>query len=63
MRKAAIYCRVSSTEQANKDSSIPTQKKMLHKYAEDNNINIVKEYIDAGFSAYKDIESRKTFCK
>lgn len=61
MRKAAIYCRVSSTEQANKDSSIPTQKKMLHKYAEDNNINIVKEYIDAGFSAYKDIESRKNF--
>lgn len=61
MKKAVIYCRVSSTDQANKDTSIPTQKKMLKKYAKENNMQIVKEYIDAGFSAYKDTGSRKNF--
>lgn len=61
MKKAAIYCRVSSADQASKDTSIPAQKKMLQKYAKEKNIQIIKEYIDAGFSAYKDIGSRKHF--
>jgi site-specific DNA recombinase len=49
--KAAIYARVSSEKQAEKDLSIPAQLKALRKYALDRGWEIVHEYIDEAESA------------
>ena len=46
----AIYCRVSTEEQANDGFSIHAQKDKLTKYAEVNDWNIVDYYIDDGIS-------------
>ncbi|TDX52184.1 recombinase family protein [Orenia marismortui] len=62
MREAAIYARVSSNEQANKDISIPAQLEKLHEYASKNNIMVVKKYIDDGISG-KSTEKREQFLK
>jgi DNA invertase Pin-like site-specific DNA recombinase len=43
---AVLYARVSTIEQAERDLSIPAQLRALHKYAEDNNIEIFNEYSD-----------------
>ena len=50
-RKAAIYCRVSTTEQAIEGHSISAQKNLLQAYAKNNGLQIVAEYIDEGASA------------
>jgi site-specific DNA recombinase len=49
--KVALYARVSSDQQAEKNNSIPSQLRLLHKYADDHNLEVVKEYIDEGESA------------
>jgi len=49
--KVALYARVSSDQQAEKNNSIPSQLRLLHKYAEDHNMEVIKEYIDEGESA------------
>lgn len=49
--KAAIYARVSSEKQAEKDLSIPAQLKALRKYALNRGWEIVHEYIDEAESA------------
>ena len=49
--KTAIYARVSSEKQAEKDLSIPGQLKALRKYAFDKNWEIVTEYVDEAESA------------
>ena len=49
--KVAIYARVSSEKQAEKDLSIPAQLKSLKKYAIDRNWDIVNEYVDEAESA------------
>ena len=49
--KAAIYARVSSEKQAEKDLSIPAQLKALRRYALDRGWEIVSEYIDEAESA------------
>src|SRR4030066_127277 len=49
--KAAIYARVSSEKQAEKDLSIPAQLKALRKYALEHGWDIVHEYIDEAESA------------
>ena len=49
--RAAIYARVSSERQAEKDLSIPAQIKALNKYALERGWNVVKEYIDEAESA------------
>jgi site-specific DNA recombinase len=49
--KAAIYARVSSEKQAEKDLSIPAQLKALRKYALERGWDIVHEYIDEAESA------------
>jgi site-specific DNA recombinase len=49
--KAAIYARVSSLKQAEKDLSIASQLKLLHEYALKNNYDIYDEYIDEAESA------------
>jgi DNA invertase Pin-like site-specific DNA recombinase len=49
--KAAIYARVSSEKQAEKDLSIPAQLKALRKYALDRDWDISAEYVDEAESA------------
>ncbi len=56
--KAAIYCRVSTDEQAREGYSIEAQKRNLTKYAIDNNFEIYDYYIDDGYSA-KDLNRPK----
>ena len=49
--KTAIYARVSSEKQAEKDLSIPAQLKALRKYALERGWEIVSEYVDEAESA------------
>ena len=49
--RAAIYARVSSERQAEKDLSIPAQIKALKKYALERGWDVVKEYVDEAESA------------
>lgn len=57
--RAAIYARVSTDEQANKDNSIPAQIRALRTYCKRSDISIYKEYIDEGISGQK--ENRPAF--
>jgi DNA invertase Pin-like site-specific DNA recombinase len=50
----AIYLRVSSEQQAERQLSIPAQREALQRYAADNGWNIVEEYIDEAKSAKSD---------
>jgi site-specific DNA recombinase len=50
-KRAAIYARVSSERQAEKDLSIPAQIKALKKFALERNWDIVAEYVDEAESA------------
>ena len=50
-KRAAIYARVSSERQAEKDLSIPAQIKALKKFALERNWDIVVEYVDQAESA------------
>jgi len=47
--KCAIYARVSTDEQAKK-YSIPAQLELLRNFAQGNNYEIFKEYVDGGIS-------------
>ncbi|MCI8555048.1 MAG: recombinase family protein [Clostridia bacterium] len=49
---AVGYCRYSSDNQ--REESIEAQKRAILKYAQDNNISIIKWYVDEGFSATND---------
>jgi DNA invertase Pin-like site-specific DNA recombinase len=49
--KVALYARVSSDQQAEKNNSIPSQLRLLHEYADKHNMSVHKEYIDEGESA------------
>jgi len=50
MKRAALYVRVSTEEQANEGHSIPAQLKELHNYACANDLEVVAEYADEGKS-------------
>jgi len=50
----AIYLRVSSEQQAERQLSIPAQREALQKYAADNGWHIIEEYIDEAKSAKTD---------
>ena len=54
IKKVAIYARVSSMRQAEKDLPIESQLKRLRKYVRGRGWNIVKEYVDRGISALDD---------
>ena len=56
--KTAIYCRVSTEEQATEGFSIHAQKDKLTKYAESNDWDIVDYYVDDGISG-KNLTDRK----
>ncbi|GFH39817.1 recombinase family protein [Lactococcus insecticola] len=53
MKKVAIYCRVSTMEQAEHGYSIGEQIDKLKKYCEIHDYTIYHEYVDAGFSGAK----------
>jgi site-specific DNA recombinase len=46
LQKAVLYARVSSKEQEKEGFSIPAQLKLLNKYAADNGLHLVQEYVD-----------------
>lgn len=61
MKRAAVYIRVSSEEQAREGFSIPEQKYRLIEYCQQNNYDIVGIYADEGVSASKDPRKRTEF--
>lgn len=58
MSTAALYIRVSTTEQANKGYSLQAQKELLTNYCVENGIEIYKVYADEGKSANKALSKR-----
>ncbi len=63
MPRAATYCRVSSEEQAQKDLSIPAQKKELARWLDQNpDHELVAEFVDEGISAFAPAHKRPGFC-
>lgn len=56
--KAAIYCRVSTDEQAKEGFSIPAQKESLRAFCKSQSWEIYEEYIEEGKSA-KDLDRPK----
>ena len=50
----ALYARVSTTKQADKDLSIPDQLRQMREWCKRNNHVVGKEYIEAGASATDD---------
>ena len=53
-KKVLAYARVSTSDQAEKDLSIPAQLKAIRTYAEANEMVVLEEYVDEGISAYND---------
>lgn len=51
LKKAVIYCRVSTKEQVDEGNSLNTQEKMCREYAQKNGYEIVQLYIEQGESA------------
>lgn len=49
-KRAAVYARVSTEEQAVKGYSIPDQLRKLRLYCEDNGLEIADEYVDDGYT-------------
>lgn len=54
----ALYCRVSTPEQAEEGYSIEEQERLLRKFCEDNDYTIFKVYSDKGISG-KSIKARR----
>ena len=52
--KAYAYARVSSESQAEKGTSIPSQLELMRRYAAQNSITILKEFVDEAESATTD---------
>ena len=58
MKRAALYCRVSTDEQVRHGYSIGAQLTALREHAKRNNYIIVGEFIDEGISARKSYKKR-----
>ena len=64
MPNVVTYCRVSSDEQAEKDISIPAQRKALRSWVSDQaDYQIIGEFVDEGISAYAPADKRPGFCE
>ncbi len=62
MPTAVLYCRVSSDEQAQKDISVPAQKKLLTRWTDDHpDWTVVADFKDEGESAYAPADKRPGF--
>jgi len=44
--QSVIYARVSSKEQEKEGYSIPAQLRLLHEYAKQSDLNVVREFVD-----------------
>lgn len=62
-RRAALYIRVSTEEQAKQGYSLQAQREDLEKYAKENGYAIVGVYVDEGKSARKKYSSRREFMR
>lgn len=63
IRRAALYIRVSSEEQAIHGLSLDAQEETLKKYAADNHLDIVGIFRDEGITARKSYKNRKEFTR
>lgn len=63
LKRAALYIRVSTEEQAIHGYSLEAQQEALTKYAKQHNLFIVDYYIDQGKSARKKFQNRKEFMR
>ncbi len=63
MKRAALYIRVSTEEQAMHGYSLDAQKDSLTKYAKEHDLFIVDYYMDEGKSARKKYTSRPEFMR
>jgi DNA invertase Pin-like site-specific DNA recombinase len=64
MPRVVTYCRVSSDEQAQKDLSIPAQKKALQNWIDQReDLELVEAFVDEGESAYASADKRLGFCQ
>ena len=62
-RRAALYIRVSTEEQAKKGYSLPAQREDLEEFAKKNGYTVAGCYIDEGKSARKKYANRKEFMR
>lgn len=63
LKKAALYARVSTEEQAMHGVSLDAQKERLIQYAKENDLTIVDIYVDEGISARKKYTKRAAFMR
>ena len=61
-KRAIIYCRVSTKKQEEKGYSLEVQREKNLKYAEDNNLEVVKEF-SGQESAWNEDKERKLFTR
>lgn len=62
-RRAALYARVSTEEQAMHGVSLDAQRERLLRYAEENGLCVVDVYVDEGISARKRYTARPAFMR
>ncbi len=62
-KRAALYVRCSSEEQALNGDTIQTQKEVLTEFAEVHQLKIMDYYIDEGYTARKKYNKRKEFMR
>lgn len=60
-KRAALYIRVSTDEQAREGYSLPAQRADLENFAKEHYMNVVDVYADEGLSARHNIRRRKQF--
>jgi DNA invertase Pin-like site-specific DNA recombinase len=64
MPRVVTYCRVSSDEQAQKDLSIPAQRKAMQRWIADReDLELAEQFVDEGESAYTSADKRPGFCR
>ncbi len=63
LKRAALYARVSTEEQAMHGVSLDAQKERLVQYAKENDLSIVGIYVDEGISARKRYTHRAAFMR
>ncbi|MBO5967813.1 MAG: recombinase family protein [Clostridia bacterium] len=63
IKRAALYARVSTEEQAMHGVSLDAQKERLIQYAKENGLTIVDTYVDEGISARKRYTRRAEFMR